>query len=339
MRYTPDHEPRKPGGPEARHFRTFITKEEWLNLGYQDSPEFSALSESEIVADMPERDEKIDQKTRAHAEKMKNYTFHSGRLQRPQYRHLFRKMNYLKKRAINTGLEEDLEAAWEIRQQLAAELFWQVENIIDFLQKEFPDANPIRISDFAIEELYRKIDEFNYLGGSNFANFANQRIYARALSSIEHQPGGTIPPETGIKSKKVSKFRSSETEPTLDQEAIKQFWNLICQKLEAIQKGDIKRPSLQKSDKPLADIVYSRYAEGHSLTTISEAMDTSTQNISVQLSRALRYIREIILRDPEVQEFLRKAGFEEIQDNQDVYLLINRVRYRPRTGRDKNRRG
>ncbi len=325
MRSTSDRQSRDAG---PRLPKTFIEKEEWLERGFLDSPEFSTLPEHDLLAEIPERDARYDKAARTRTQSVQNYVFHEERLQRSQYSHLFRKMNYLKKRAMETGSDIDREEAWKIRQQLAGEFFWIVEEMVDEIQSRFPEADLERIANFALEELYRKIDEYHYLSGAQFGNFAREQIFKRANQGVKGQSRYTKSIRTGIPLRTWGRLEATEEHEPLDKETILEFWSLVCKKMKSFQSGEMPKPWHGRvSQAPLTDILYTHFVEGKTLEVMGIAMSITRERVRQLITTGLRYVREIVLHDPEVQEFLKKLNLG-VEDEEDVNLLINRMRAR-----------
>lgn len=329
---------RHPSGNPAEHRSTFVPDLwQWASR-YVGSPEFGQIPERAILAQKPDRIEYPHARARAKADP--DYVLHEDRLQAHQLSHEFRKMNYLRKRASETGSIGDRKKAWKLRQDLAGELFWIIEEILDQLQASSPHADLARASDFALSALYNQIDTFAYSAGVSFSNFARERILHSIQRTTQVREGGQRP-LTGAPLEAWEQLPGSEgvEPPAIDQRLVKKFWNLVKEKLEALQNGEIKFPwPGSASQEPLADILYLRYAEGTSLEDIGRLRNVTRERMRQMISKGLRYIREIVLRDPEVQAVLVELGMG-VTDNDDVNLLINRVRYKPRTGADKPRRG
>lgn len=321
MRNIEDDHLRRLGGKIPEHRLTFLEPTiEWAQ-GFKDSPEFMSVPEAEILAEIPDRDPAIDNRATAIREAKLaqglDYDLHLNRYQTPQIRHMFRKMNYLRKLAAQ-GDENALRQAWQIRYDLAGNLFWVVVQVVRDLVKQYPSADDDRLYEFALNELLRKIDLFDYMQQSNPGSWISSQVFDQLKNIAFRRSSGDFP-FTGLPEKKLQQIEVSSDPALIDFDKARDFLDKLLQKTREYRRRH------SKPTNPLyIDALMRFLTEGIKLEKIADDMGMTKQAVDQGIRGAMSRIREVLRDDSDLLAMAHDLDIG-IEDANDVILLIARV--------------
>lgn len=338
MRQIAGDEFKKLGGPRPEYAETFRDPWEWAQ-NFVDSYEFEGVTEGsakeqEILTEMPSRDPRGDKRAQTKSERYGQKT-HPDLLQNHQQAHLFRKMNYLRKRACErkqrsdmTGADQDLTKAWLLRQAIAGEFFDIVLKIVADLEDKYPDQDTDRLYDRTLDFYYRYIDRHDYAIQVRFDNWTRRQIFARIEDQVISHKSNEPVPGVGHSDEtweQLEEQMEQRLEVRYDPEAVREFIELILKRLEEYKFG--------YKQHPLAAILRSRYLIKHSdekgatLQEIAKAMGITHERVRQLEENAFKIIREIIAKQSDIQPYLEKFDLTP----EDIELLFLRKRGKPFT--------
>lgn len=257
-----------------------------------------------------------------------------GHLPRREQNHLFRKMNYLRKLAVeqkNLGNEDVaqayLDGAWFLRQSIAGKFFYIVKKLETDLTQKYPTEDPDRLINFILNAYYREIDSYDYTMTDRtamFDNWAPRRIYAHIKDQVVGRKSAEPFPNTDFPQEAWEQM-AERLEQRYDPERVQKFLELILQRLEQHAFG--------YKEQPLARILRARYLlnygeeKGATLKEIGDAMGLTRERVRQLEKKAFEIIRQVIAKQSDVQPYLEEFNL----DPEDIELLFLRKGGKPFT--------